>query len=150
MRDPIPTWYFVLVVVRRGDQFLVVQERKHDQTWYLPAGRVEPGETLAEAAVRETREESGVEIELEGLLAIDHTPSLWGGSRLRVIYLARPKDDRPPKAVPDQHSLRARWVNLEELDGLPLRSDEVKVWFQWVAGGGPVHSLELIRSEGLV
>ena len=53
-RLPIPTWFFVLVVVRRGEQFLLVHERKHGQLWYLPAGRVEPGETFVEAAVRET------------------------------------------------------------------------------------------------
>jgi len=31
-------------VVRDEDRFLVVQERKHEQRWYLPAGRVELGE----------------------------------------------------------------------------------------------------------
>ena len=46
-RTPSATWFFALVVVRRGDRFLLVHERKHGQTWYLPAGRVEPGETLA-------------------------------------------------------------------------------------------------------
>ena len=39
-RTPIPTWCFAIVVVRRGDQFLLVQERSHGQPWYLPAGRV--------------------------------------------------------------------------------------------------------------
>jgi phosphatase NudJ len=40
-REPIPTWYFALVVVVSGDRFLRVHERKHGQLWYLPAGRVE-------------------------------------------------------------------------------------------------------------
>ncbi len=31
-KKPIPTWFFVLVVVRRGNEFLLVQERKHGQT----------------------------------------------------------------------------------------------------------------------
>ena len=49
-RDPIPTWFFALVVVRQGDRFLLVHEAKHGQDWYLPAGRVEPGESLTDAA----------------------------------------------------------------------------------------------------
>ena len=40
-REAIPTWFFAIVVVRRGDRFLLVHERKHGQLWYLPAGRVE-------------------------------------------------------------------------------------------------------------
>jgi len=58
-RDPTPTWFYVLVVVRQGDRFLLVHERRFNQPWYLPAGRVEPGETLTKAAVRETPEENG-------------------------------------------------------------------------------------------
>jgi hypothetical protein len=53
-RDPIPTWFFAVVVVRHGNRFLLVQERKHNQLWYLPAGRAEFGESLADAALRET------------------------------------------------------------------------------------------------
>ena len=145
-REPIPTWYFALVVVRDGDRFLVVREAKHGQTWYLPAGRVEPGETLAEAALRETLEETGIEAILEGILKIQHTPS-GPAARVRALFLARPADDRPPKSVPDEHSLEARWVTLDELARLPLRGPEVLDVFRWVAGGAPVYPLELIGSE---
>lgn len=37
--------------------------------WSLPGGRVEPGETLAEAAAREVKEEVGVDAEIIGLAA---------------------------------------------------------------------------------
>ena len=73
-RDPIPTSYFALVVVQHGDRFLLVQERKHGQRWHLPAGRAEPGESLAEAAERETLEESGVKVRLTGVLRVEHSP----------------------------------------------------------------------------
>jgi hypothetical protein len=36
-RDPIPTWFFVLVVVRLDNRFLLVHEATHGQLWYLPA-----------------------------------------------------------------------------------------------------------------
>src|SRR5207244_8947752 len=108
-RDPIPTWFFALVVVRRGDRFLLVHERKHGQLWYLPAGRVEPGETFAQAAVRETLEEAGIAIALDGIVRLEHTP-IEGGARMRAIFVAHPTDDRPPKATPDDESLGAAWV----------------------------------------
>jgi phosphatase NudJ len=146
-RSPIPTWYFALVVVRRGDQFLLVQERKHDQLWYLPAGRVEPGESLVEGACRETLEETGVPVILEGILKIQHTPQWNGSARLRVIFVARPQDDTPPKQVADEESLQAAWVTLAELDRLPLRGREVRELLQAVSDGAPIAPLTLLGVE---
>ena len=52
----------VLIVVRRGDEFLVVHRSpENDAYWHQIAGGVEEGETFAEAAVRELREETGLE-----------------------------------------------------------------------------------------
>ena len=145
-RDPVPTWYFALVVVRRGDEFLVVHERKHGQLWYLPAGRAEPGETLVEAAVRETREETGVPVVIEGVIRIEHTP-MPDGARVRAIFVARPADDTPPKSAPDSESLGAAWVTLEALARLPLRGPEVRRLFEYVAGGGAIYPLAVLASE---
>jgi 8-oxo-dGTP pyrophosphatase MutT (NUDIX family) len=146
-REAVPTWFFSLVVVRRGDEFLVVHERKHGQLWYLPAGRAEPGESLAEAALRETREETGVPIVLEGVLRVEHTP-LPDGARVRAIFVARPADDTPPKSAPDGESLGAAWVTLEALAKLPLRGHEVRELFAHVAGGAPVYPLDVLTLEG--
>jgi phosphatase NudJ len=147
-RLPIPTYAFALVVVRLGHRFLLVHERKHGQLWYLPAGRVEPGESLAAAAVRETLEESGVPVVLEGILRIEHTPDPGGGARLRVFFLARPRDDTPPRQVPNSESLGAAWVSLEELPRYPLRGDEVREILESVCAGRPVYPLSLLTYEG--
>ena len=146
-RDPTPTWGFALCVVRKGDRFLLVHEKKHGQMWFLPAGRVEKDETFAEAAVRETLEESGVPVELEGILEIQHTP-LGGAARLRVFYVARPTDDTPPLSEPNAHSLEARWVTRADLDTLPLRSVEVRQRLGAVAAGAPGYPLDLMGFEG--
>jgi phosphatase NudJ len=69
-----PTWSIALVVVRDGDRFVLVDELR-SRGWYLPAGRVEHGETLIAGALREVREESGLEVELEGILRIEHSPA---------------------------------------------------------------------------
>jgi phosphatase NudJ len=148
-REPIPTWFFALVVVRSGDRFLVVQERKHGQLWYLPAGRVEPGESLTDAARREAIEETGIPVELEGILEVQHTPHPNGYSRVRVIFLARPAEEIPPKSEADDESLGAAWVTLEELQRLPLRGDEVVRLFRGVADGSLTAApLSLLACEG--
>ncbi len=147
-REPIPTWFFAVVVVRKGDCYLLVHEQKHEQAWYLPAGRVEPGEHLADAAVRETLEETGIPVRLTGVIRVEH--SAWPeGSRVRVIYLAEPTDDTPPKTVPDEESLGAAWVRLDEIDGYPLRGEEVRSLIAYLEGGGEVYPVSLIQPEGM-
>src|SRR3954469_20111697 len=88
-REPIPTWCFALVVVRKGDRFLLVQESKYGEPWYLPGGRVEAGGSFVTAAVRETLEEAGVPVRITGIIRIEPSPTP-AGSRMRVIFLAEP------------------------------------------------------------
>ena len=146
-RDPIPTWYYALVVVRKGDRFLLVHECKHGELWYLPAGRVEPGESFAVAARRETLEETGVPVKLVGVIRIEHSPSTVG-TRMRVVFLAEPVDDTPPKSKPDEESLEAAWVSLDELDRYPLRGEEVRELFEYVAKSGAVYPVTVLQPEG--
>ena len=47
-----------------GDSFDVVLIKTHEGRWQLPKGWIEPGETPEQAAIRETREEAGVDAEL--------------------------------------------------------------------------------------
>lgn len=146
-RSPIPTFFFALVVVRHEGRFLVVREVKHRQLWYLPAGRIEPGEALFDGARREVLEETGLSVALTGVLRVEHSayPEM---TRVRVFFTARPEDDRPPKTTADQHSLEARWVTLSELRQLPLRGEEVNEIFTAVERGAPVYPLSLITAEG--
>jgi len=146
--DPIPTWFFAVVVVRRADRFLLVRERKHGQTWYLPAGRVEGGETLPAAAWRETMEEAGIAITLTGVLRIEHS-LIVGGARIRAIFLAEPADDRPPKSVGDAETLGGEWVSIDELERYAFRWPDVEALLRDVTNGGPVYPLGVLASEGM-
>jgi phosphatase NudJ len=145
-REAIPSHSFALCVVRRGHRYLLVEEKKHGQTWYLPGGRVEPGETLMDAAVRETLEESGVPVVLDGLLRLEHTPGPRG-LRLRAIFTAHPADDTPPKSTPDEHTLRAGWFSPAEMADLQLRGEDVARYITLLEGGAPVAPLSLIGQE---
>lgn len=43
-------------------------------SYWLPGGKVDPGEDLKAAAIRETKEEAGIDVELTGILRIEYTP----------------------------------------------------------------------------
>ncbi len=145
-RPPIPTWYFALGVVRLGRRFLLTQEKKYGEAWSIPGGRVEIGESLVEAAVREVMEETGIPIQLEGILRVEHAPSSTG-SRVRVIYVASPTDDTAPKCVPDQESLCAAWLTLDEIRTRKLRGADLRALLEMVAQGCPIYPLDLIGRE---
>ncbi|MGL4463865.1 MAG: NUDIX hydrolase [Planctomycetia bacterium] len=146
-RDPIPTWFFAMVVVRRDDRFVLVHEKKMGRPWSLPAGRVEPGETFAVAAVRETLEEAGILVKLDGILRVEHSPTPTS-ARMRVVFTATPADDSPLKSIPDAESLKAEWVHVDELDRYTLRGPEIRSMLRYVADGGAVHPLTMLQWEG--
>jgi 8-oxo-dGDP phosphatase len=59
-------------VLECDGKYLLVQEAKEGcrGKWNLPAGRLDPGETILEAAKREIKEESGLSVELSGICQI--------------------------------------------------------------------------------
>jgi ADP-ribose pyrophosphatase YjhB (NUDIX family) len=64
----------VNVVVVNGAGEILLIRRSDNDNWAVPGGAVDLGESLAAAAVRETREESGVECEITGLVGVYSDP----------------------------------------------------------------------------
>jgi len=62
----------VRVVVRRGDEFLLVHHRGGAAPWGLPGGAIDRGEAPADAARREVLEESGCPVTITGLHGVFH------------------------------------------------------------------------------
>lgn len=69
------------------DEVLLIQEAKKEcrGSWYLPAGRMEPGETIVEALQREVKEEAGLHCEPLTLLSVEERGPSW----IRFVFLAR-------------------------------------------------------------
>lgn len=64
----------VNVVVTNDAEELLLIRRSDNDNWAVPGGAVDLGESLAQAAMRETREESGIECEITGLVGIYTDP----------------------------------------------------------------------------
>jgi len=132
----------------------VVQEFGSEGYW-LPGGGMDPGELPVAAAVRECREEVGIDVEVTGLLKMEFTVQRGGmGSapqmRQRFILLAQPLDESQAcKTMPDFESAGSCWVSAEEVTSgrLRLRGYEPEKWFPYVANGGKVYDLEVMGSE---
>jgi ADP-ribose pyrophosphatase YjhB (NUDIX family) len=138
----------VVVLVREGDRILLVQEAKARVagTWNLPGGRVEPGESLADAAVREVREEAGVDVQLTGLFFVDQVLGDSGDSRMRFVFQAELRTHQL-KSQPDEHSMRAQWFTRTDLAQLTLRSPTVTEMIDVAARGAPLLPIPQLRTR---
>ena len=64
----MPTYGVEIAVFDAGKVLLI--KRRDFQVWALPGGGIDAGESVAQAAVRETREETGLEVELQHLVGV--------------------------------------------------------------------------------
>ncbi|XP_037536058.1 8-oxo-dGDP phosphatase NUDT18 [Nematolebias whitei] len=110
------------VIFNDKEEVLMVQEAKQDcyKQWYLPAGRVEVGESLEEALRREVKEEAGFDCEPITLLLIQEQGPQW----IRFIFLARVSGGSlKTLSAADQESLQASWWDRES--SLLLRGRDI-------------------------
>lgn len=88
-RNPVPG---VGIVIEMGEGVVLIKRGGHVKPgqWALPAGYIEADESVEEAALREAREETGLEVELIDLVGIYSFPEGPPTSGIIVFYRARP------------------------------------------------------------
>ena len=119
------------VVVWHGDRVLLVRRGKQPRwgQWSLPGGAQQLGETVAEAARREVKEEVGLEVALGAIVAtvdlIERDPQ----GRVRYHYTLIDFVAEAPSAAlqPGSDAADARWFGIEETEALGLWSETVRV-----------------------
>lgn len=125
-RNPVPT-VDVVILVRdavRGDGVVLVERRNPPPGWALPGGFVDYGETCELAAVREAKEETGLDVELTGLLGVYSDPGRDPRHHtLSVVYTGMAKDMGSLRAGDD--AAQARVFALDELPGLAFDHDTI-------------------------
>jgi len=137
----------VAAVVEQEGRFLFIEERVRGQlVLNQPAGHLEAGESLIEAACRETLEESAWEIEANDLIGVYQWTSPYDGvGFMRFAFAARPVQHHD-RAL-DQGVERALWLTADELirHAVPARSPLVETCVRDYLAGHR-HSFELLRN----
>ena len=115
----------VNVVVTNDDGDVLLIRRSDNQNWAVPGGAIDLGESMVQAAVRETMEESGVDCEVTGLVGIytdpKHVILYTSNGEVRqefsILLTARATGGAP---TPSDESSEVRWVPQTELGGYSM------------------------------
>src|SRR3954453_20671071 len=113
------------VVVTNDDGDILLIRRSDNGNWALPGGAMDIGESLPDAAVRETAEETGIDVEITGLVGIftdpRHVILYTSDGEVRqefsVVFTARVIGGEP---TPSDESREVRWVTRDALADLTM------------------------------
>lgn len=116
----------VTAAIRDGDGRLLLIQRSDNGLWAMPGGGLEPGETVAQAAAREVLEETGIAVDVTGVVGIYSDPKhviAYDDGEVRqqfaICLSARPTGG---KLQTSSESVQVRWVGANDLDSLPVHS----------------------------
>lgn len=105
----------VAAIVTSGDGVLIARRNDGKPPWTFIAGEIEPGESPADAAVREVKEETGLRITAGGVIGRRVHPK----TGRTMVYMAAQPTHGTDVFVGDAEELaEVRWVSAEEADSL--------------------------------
>ena len=109
-KNPVPT---VDIIITTGDKIVLIRRKNEPLGWAIPGGFIDFGESAENAAVREAKEETGLDVELTGLLGVYSDPKRDPRTHtISTVFLA--KAQGTPKADDD-----ALDIGLFDKDNLP-------------------------------
>jgi 8-oxo-dGTP diphosphatase len=137
-RNPVPTVDVVVFAPSRG--VLLIERAGEPLGWALPGGFVDYGESVEQAAVREAHEETGLAVELIGLLGVysrpDRDPRMH---TMSTVFIAIPKDPSAFRAGDDARGgaffSLGEWPSPVVFDHLEILADFER---RWVRYNGPL------------
>ena len=113
------------VVVFRAEEVLLVQRGKKPRlhSWSIPGGAQELGETIEDAAHREILEETGLEIEILGLVEVVNSINRDKEKRVQFHYTLIDffAEWKRGNLMPGDDAADARWVPMKEIEDYKLR-----------------------------
>jgi ADP-ribose pyrophosphatase YjhB (NUDIX family) len=135
----------VNVAVIDARRRVLLTRREDFEVWCLPGGAVDPGESLAEAAIREVREETGLDVELSRLVGLYSRPRLGGYHTLALFAAEQMSGSLRPDPV---EVIELAWFGEGELPadllwGQRERLDDALAG----TGGSIVRTTDYVRPE---
>lgn len=133
-------------VVLHGDRVLLVRRANPPRAgeWSLPGGLQHLGETVAEAACREVREETGVDIRVLGVVdVVDLIEYDDAGAKVRYHYTLVEVVAvwRHGEAIAGEDAADAAWVDLDQLASIAMWSETIRIIHlahkTWAEAGRP-------------
>lgn len=112
--NPLPAAAVLLERPDGGDTAILLLRRAVEPgagAWDLPAGYLDPGESFEQAARREAREESGIDVELIELAGVYHSPP---ANAVTAVFRARPVNPSAQVSLDFESSDHA-WVASEQV-----------------------------------
>jgi 8-oxo-dGTP pyrophosphatase MutT (NUDIX family) len=123
---------------------VLLQRRTDNGMWALPGGKMELGESLAECGIRETLEETGLDIEITGIVGTYTNPAhvfAYDDGEVRqefsICLLGRPTGGQLQTS---DESHEVAWFTPAETDALPMVASIRKRLNDWRRGNLPVVS----------
>ena len=113
-------------VIKKDDLYLLVQQSQGaiEGLWNIPAGYVDKGESLQQAVARETKEESGYDIEVGESLGVWHISST---ESVKHAFLATIKGGKP--TAQEGEIQKVSWLSYEDIARL---NNENKLRAPWI------------------
>ncbi len=118
----------VLIFDASYEQILMVRNKEGDSSyWSLPGGAVEEGETLEQAAKREAKEETGLDVELLDLYSVREALFKERGHHaLLFTFLAKISCGEIQISDPDEDILEIKWIDIASANTfMPYLSDKL-------------------------
>ena len=136
-------------VVEKDGNYLMIQESKSAiyGKWNFPSGKADLGETIFESAIRETKEETGQDIELVGLREMAYEQWQGGdGVGVRFVFQGKIKEEVDSPLAKDV--LKMEWKTPKEMQQLKdegkLRNFFTERLVERVLENSPVYPLEMV------
>ena len=118
---PVPSIGVGGIIFNDRGQVLLIRRNQPPASgfWSIPGGKLEPGESLAEACKREINEETGLDVEATAIVAVVER-RIEGYHYVIIDYLALLTNDQVTVPIAQSDAAEAKWVSLGQIPDYAL------------------------------
>ena len=111
------------IVIKDGKVLLVNSRYKDEEFYLFPGEGMKFGETIEEAAIRETLEETGAKVKIKDLFHVNEYiyADDWNKRSVSIFFIAEVVEISEPKTNDNGKIKEVKWIKLDELDNYDIR-----------------------------